>query len=475
VRVDIWIRVSSDMQVESDSPAIHLSRAMDYCRDRGHEVNEIHQLDGVSGCAIWDLPVAQKMRFNIETGKSQGLVFTALDRLGRDTLELLQFERFFRDHGACLISIFDNIDTSTSDGMRYFQGLAAQAEYERRKLSERVTRGILTRQKRGEIFAHKAPFGYVKEQKRLYLHPVEAPIVELIFELFLQSQSTARVAKELNLRGYRTSAGKEFSYMSVSSVLRNPTMKGDHYVNRYLGRHNKKPREQWVKIEVPAIVSEEVWAKANAILKRNHKPHKKAVNAYSGLLRCHCGTVMYFRGRYGGKNKPQYFCRTCANKIQAPDLDQAIASVINSFALDQLPKEATFEISTEFEQKKRLLAGLTASVQKLEREKDKLIELFTAEALTMEEFKAKKEPLAQRLAEVDKERAALEYELNDLRGQQLAERGLKQALKSLPWNEIREQRKNEVLHTFVREITLNQDTIELQLLYVPANLKEKNV
>lgn len=108
MRVDVWIRVSSDMQVETDSPAVHLSRALDYCRDRGYEVNEIHQLDGVSGCAIWDLPVAQKMRYNVETGKAQGLVFTALDRLGRDTLELLQFERFFRDHGACLISILSH-------------------------------------------------------------------------------------------------------------------------------------------------------------------------------------------------------------------------------------------------------------------------------------------------------------------------------------------------------------------------------
>lgn len=197
MRVDVWIRVSSDMQVESDSPAVHLRRSLDYCQERGHEINEIHQLDGISGGAIWDLPVAQKMRFNIETGKAQGLVFTALDRLGRDTLELLQFERFFRDHGACLISIFDNIDTSTSDGMRYFQGLAAQAEYERRKLSERVTRGILTRQKRGEIRTQKAPFGFEKKSRKLIPHPTEAPIVQLIFALYKDMGSLSGVAAAL--------------------------------------------------------------------------------------------------------------------------------------------------------------------------------------------------------------------------------------------------------------------------------------
>lgn len=473
-RVGLWVRVSSEMQVEADSPEVHLKRAQDYCAERSLDPVEIYRLDGVSGGAIWDLPIAQKMRYDIETGRIEGLVFTALDRLGRDTLELLQFERFFRDHKAALISIFDNIDTSTSDGMRYFQGLAAQAEYERRKLSERVTRGILTRQKRGEIFAHKAPFGYLKQGKRLVIHPVEGPIVELIFQLFLQMRSTARVAKELNNRGYRTTASKPFSYISVRASLINPTMMGAHYVNRFDGRHHKKPKEQWVKIDVPAIVSPDIWNQANAIIKQQHKPLKKTVHAYSGLLKCHCGTVMYYRGLYP-RSKPQYFCRTCANKIRSQDLDQAIGEVIDSFSLDQLPKDATFEISTEFEQKKRLLAGLTASVQELARKKDKLVELFTAEALTISEFKARKEPLDQRLSDIEQERAALEYELNDLQGQAQAEKALKESLSTLKWGQIDEPKKNEILRTFVREITLNQDTIDLQLLYVPATLKEKNV
>lgn len=474
-RVGLWIRVSSDMQVEADSPEVHLKRAQDYCADHGHEVIEVYRLDGVSGGAIWDLPIAQKMRYDIETGRIEGLVFTALDRLGRDTLELLQFERFFRDHGACLISVFDKIDTSNSDGLRYFQGLAAQAEYERRRLSERVTRGILTRQKRGEIFAYKAPYGYLKESKRLVIHPTEGPVVALTFDLFLKLRSTARVARELNSRGYRTSAGRPFSYVSVRAIIVNPTSKGEHYVNRYNGARAMKPKDQWVKVSIPPIVSEQVWDEANAIIKQQHKPLKKTVHAYSGLLRCHCGAPMYFRGKEMGKERPKYFCRNCPNKIKAPDLESAIGELIDSFSLDKLPKDAVFEISSEFETKKQLLSALGQTLQDLTRKKDKLVELFTHDALTITEFKERRAPIDQRIAEVEQERAALEYELTDLQGQQQAEQTIKESLSVLPWAIIAEPKKNEILRTFVREITLTQDTIELSLRYVPATLKGKSV
>lgn len=63
-RVGIWVRVSSDMQVEADSPEVHLFRAQDYCKDKGFEVAEIYRLDAVSGKAIWDLSIAQGWRSN---------------------------------------------------------------------------------------------------------------------------------------------------------------------------------------------------------------------------------------------------------------------------------------------------------------------------------------------------------------------------------------------------------------------------
>jgi len=118
-QVGLWIRVSSDMQVEADSPEVHLKRAQDYCADRGFEVAEVYRLDAVSGKAIWDLPIAQKMRHDVEKGRIKALIFTDLERLGRNALELLKFEKHFKEHGAYLICIADDelIDTSTGAGV----------------------------------------------------------------------------------------------------------------------------------------------------------------------------------------------------------------------------------------------------------------------------------------------------------------------------------------------------------------------
>lgn len=471
VRVDILVRVSSDMQVEAGSSEVHLNRALDYCKDHGYEINEIHRLEGVSGKATWDLPESQKIRYNIETGKAQGLVFSTLDRLGRDAFELLQFERFFRSQGAALISIFDNIDTSTSDGVRYFQGLATQAEYFRRRLSESVTRGILTRQKRGEIRTRKAPFGFEKRGRKLIPHPTEAPIVRLVFALYKDLGSLSSVANALNSQGFVTSAGGRFDATGIKRILANPATKGDYFANRKAVGNKSKPTEEWVKIAVPALVSVEDWEEVQAILRLNAKPKKRTLYAYSGLLRCECGPNMYTRKDCGVK----YFCRSCGNKIMATDLDLAVGEVVNSFSLDQTPANLRIDYSIEYSAKSALLLSLSESLQKAQRDIDKLFELFTNDAIDLSEFKRRKGALEQTRQEAEQKKSELEFELTATKGMEQAEKILAESLSKLKWHEIPEAQKNILMKAFVKHITINRDTIELQLLYVPKSLNPQKV
>jgi len=483
-KVGLWIRVSSDMQVEADSPAVHLKRAQDYAADRGWEVVEIYRLDGVSGGAIWDLPITKKMLYDIKTGRIEGLVFTSLERLGRDTLELLQFEKYFREHEASLISIFDNIDTSTSDGKRYFQGLAAQAEYERAKLSERVKRGILTRHRRGEIFTKEAPYGYRKDKERKMLvpDPVEGPVVQQMFCLYMENRSFSETARKLNASGHRTTKGNLFTNISVRRTLTDATVKGLYYANTtrkvVLGTKKTrkfKPREEWIPIQVEPLISEEAWDQVQVIINGITKPKKWTAHAYSGILKCHDGNSMYFRSKRSRREKPKYFCRACSNKILADDLDQAIGRVIQAFALDRLPEDSQIESSMHTYNKESALAGVNAALQKLARETDKLVELFTADALSLADFKARKAPLDERQAALEQERAALEFEITDRDSQQLAATKIKAALNTVAWGQIQEPQKNELLRTFVKEITLDPETIRLQLLYVPVSILDPTI
>ena len=51
-RVGIWIRVSTDMQVEAESPEHHERRARYYTESKGWQVLEVYRLEAVSGKSV---------------------------------------------------------------------------------------------------------------------------------------------------------------------------------------------------------------------------------------------------------------------------------------------------------------------------------------------------------------------------------------------------------------------------------------
>ncbi len=58
-QVGIWLRVSTDDQVVSDSLDIHEHRARLYAESRGWEVAEVYRLEAVSGKRVIDHPEAK--------------------------------------------------------------------------------------------------------------------------------------------------------------------------------------------------------------------------------------------------------------------------------------------------------------------------------------------------------------------------------------------------------------------------------
>ncbi len=122
LKVGIWIRVSTDMQVRDESPEHHELRAKHYIQAKGWDLIKIYRLDGVSGKSVMKHPETKKMLEDIKSGKINGLVFSKLSRLARSTRDLLEFADIFRSAKASMISISENIDTSTPSGMLFFYG-----------------------------------------------------------------------------------------------------------------------------------------------------------------------------------------------------------------------------------------------------------------------------------------------------------------------------------------------------------------
>lgn len=81
--------------------------------------------------------------------KGDKIVIYKLDRIGRSTKHLIELSELFEKMGVELVSIMDNLDTSTAMGRFYFRVMASLAELERDIISERTKAGLDAARARG--------------------------------------------------------------------------------------------------------------------------------------------------------------------------------------------------------------------------------------------------------------------------------------------------------------------------------------
>ena len=93
--IGVWIRVSSDEQAKGDSPEHHLERARARAASQGWTIKEVYNLSGVSGKSVKDHPECKRMLADIKRKHISVLLFSKLARLARNTIELLEFSKYF--------------------------------------------------------------------------------------------------------------------------------------------------------------------------------------------------------------------------------------------------------------------------------------------------------------------------------------------------------------------------------------------
>lgn len=471
-KIGIWIRVSTLDQKRGDSPEIHEKRARMYAEAKGWEVVTVYHLEGISGKAIMEQKEAERMLEDIRSKKIDGLIFSKLARLARNTKELLEFADIFEANNASMISLQESIDTSTPAGRLFYTIISAMAQWEREETSERIHASIVTRRKLGKITGGMASFGFNIIDAQLVINEEEAPIRKLMYELFLEHQRRSTVARILNERGYLTRTGKKFSDMTVVRLLKNPDAKGIRKSNhRGVGTLSNptglKPKDEWVFTKCPKIVSERLWDSVNAIIEEQEskskqtKPLNQRVHLFTSYIYCHNGHKMGIQSK---TNK--YSCTKCKVRIDKDDLEEVFQSRLTQFIMseDEINK---YTKSSEkiLNDKKEELRVTKNQIDEIEQKMNKLIDLNIQGQIPTKGFNQHYNPLFEQSEKLNQTLTKLERELAEMttinnsfdsvvtQSQKLYEN----------WNSFKRVEKRSIIESVTNSITFDGKSLNFKL------------
>jgi site-specific DNA recombinase len=482
--VGIWIRVSTEDQAQGDSPEHHEKRARFYAESKGWVVQEVYHLEAVSGKAVLQHAEAQRMLKDVKRGRISGLIFSKLARLARNTKELLEIADVFQNLGVDLISLQESIDTSTPAGRLFYTMIAAMAQWEREEIGERIKASVAIRAKLQKPINGKLPYGYHWVDGKMALHPQEAPIRRLVYELYDELHRKKAVARVLNDKGFRTRDGKLFSDSTIDTLLTDPAAKGTHRANWTQrvttgGKFRiEKPKDQWVWTPVEPIVPEELWERCNRHLaERAAKRAKKMQlgrtpkHLFSGLVVCSCGTKMYVR--YNSPNK--YICQSCRNKIPIDDLEAVFLEQLKGFFLS--PAEVADKLGQADEHlqgREQLLSTLEAEHGKIKQEIERIYKLYTDGQIDGDGFGRFYKPLQQRQTQLDEELPRLQAEVDLLKVNHLSADKILSEAQDLytRWPHLNQEEKRKVVDSITEKITIGKDGIDIDLCHLPTPLSE---
>lgn len=481
-RVGIWIRVSTDRQVQDESPEHHETRARMYAEFKGWQVAEVYRLDAVSGKSTLQHPIAKKMLKDLERGHIQALMFSKIARLGRNTKELLEFSELFQKMNGDLISLGENIDTSSPSGRMFFTIIAALAQWEREEIASRVAASVPIRAQAGKPLGGAAPFGYKwqgnDKSKVLVPDEKEAPVRALLYELFMQEKRKKTVAKILTDRGYRTRNGSKFTNTTIERLLRDSTAKGIRLANysKSLGKDKKwivKPESEWVYTTCPAIISEDLWNACNKVLDqqiKKHKPAKKTTKLFTGILMCGCG------GRMNIPNKgTKYQCQNCKQvKIGKDDLEEIYYDNLKDFLLGEQDIEKFLHRADKaIEEKENHLRLLQAERKRLEGEKDRIMKLYLDGQIDKDNFAKYFNPFDEQWKQIEKSLPEIEAEIDFMKLEYLNSDTIVTEAKNLydRWYTLDDAVKRATIEQITDCITIGGTEIEIDFSYNPAFLR----
>jgi site-specific DNA recombinase len=321
----IYARVSSEQQRAENTIASQTASLIEFAKSHDLEVPKewVFEDEGYSGATL-ERPGLERVRDLAAEGQIQVALAYSPDRLSRKyAYQILLIEEFAR-HGVETVFVKSPQGDSAEDQLLVqFQGMIA--EYERAQILERSRRGKRHRAQAGEVSVMSgAPYGYryirkTDEMPAAYVvDEAEARIVRRVYEMYtVEGLSIGEITRRLNTEGVPARKASRWERSVVWGVLRNPAYRGVACFGKTrisartrvmrpqrrrgtttpsITAGHQRPREEWIEIPVPALVTEESFARAQELLYQNKIRSRRrtiAPSVVQGLVSCaKCGYAL---------------------------------------------------------------------------------------------------------------------------------------------------------------------------------------
>jgi DNA invertase Pin-like site-specific DNA recombinase len=367
--------------------------------------------EGLSGTSTVHRLGFLKMIKDGKAGKFDLVITKEISRFARDTLDSIQYTRELLFHGVGVFFQSDNINTLTPDAELRLTIMASLAQDEVRKLSERLRFGYKRSIEQGRVLGQNNLLGYNKSDGVLTINEEQAVVVRRIFELYNEGRiGLRRIARELEKEGHLSPfTGKMLSPETIKSVITNPKYKGYYCSGKTISldyRNRKRIRksaDEWnvYKDEkIPAIVSEEVWERANRLYAersakcRTHGDAYQSRYSFSGKVFCAEHGTSYHRHVYKSQSKGEQEVWNCKLYRQKGRIDGCDSPTIYSTELFRILNDI---YSSVYTQKDEIISGLLDIYDSVE-DKDYSRDITRLEA-DLSKFKVKKDILLDLLTD----------------------------------------------------------------------------
>ena len=446
LRVTFYARVSTDQDEQINSLENQVQYYTELIQSKPNWKFVPGYVDeGISGGSTKKRDNFNRMIRDAKAGMFDFIITKEISRFSRSTLDSIRYTQELLDYNVGVFFQNDNINTLDTDSEFRLVIMAGVAQDEIRKLSERLKFGFRQAIKNGHVLGNDKLYGYDKKDCVLTVNEEEAEIVRIIFDLYgNQRLGTRTISKRLMELGYTSREGNAFNTLTIRHILENPKYKGWYCGNKsqsvdYRTKRNVLLDEsEWVTYpdpSIPAIVSEELWNRANALYKRRReemKSHSSGLsfhNRYPHSTKIYCeehGTTFHRQVIQTKKGQQEVWqCKVyrsrgraacSAPQIRSSDLDFILSDIFKELIRDKqkiidslvtvltnIPKEVDYG---------KLRCQVENEMDDLERKKNRLLDLSIAGALTVEEFKERNDAFNAQILERQEKLTAIRKEEN---------------------------------------------------------------